>query len=288
MSDSLTDGSTLLDMGDRWPKGAFSHSRFSVLRMCTHAHQLKYVQRVTRVGKRPDALAIGAGFHKGLEIVGNLALENEELATEDWEAAALQAIEGVTGPPSLEITRLLGAYRLKHGEFNAGYGSHTLVATEQVLKANELHRDIGGFAAIADALTRDLDGNLWAWEHKTAGRMPSGELPKIAEGIKSRPQMKALAYCARDVFNEPVGVVHNLITKTRTPATMRVPVTFTDRELDRWAEEQVKLEALLPLDIQNHDACDPPMGFRCQYFEHCHSEDESLKEQLFQIRLPNK
>ncbi len=277
-------------MSERWPEGAFSHTRFATLRQCTHKHQLQYVQKLQRKGTKPLALAVGDGFHVSLEKVALMALGNEDLTVEDWEAAVTSAIAQckLEGPAKLEVTRLVGAYRLRHGEDNAGYGSHYIEHVEKILVAKDLHKDIGGFAAKADAITSDVDGNLWAWEHKTSGRMPSGTDIEIASGIRSRPQMKALAYCARDTFGRNVGVMHNLVTKTKLVGFKRVAVTFTDRELDRWAEEQKKLEALIPLDIQNHDACDPPVGYRCQFFEKCHSEDPVLHEQLFQIRTPHR
>lgn len=270
-----------------WPKGAWSHSKFSELRRCTRAFHLKYDQKLTRAGFRPAALEIGDIFHTALENIGNFSLREKfrDLTVDDWEEACRQARLSVKADPrsGVEATRLVGAYRTHYDVQNAGFGDkHTLLGCEKVFLAKELHASLGGFASKADALTRDDDGFQWVWEHKTGGRMPSGTTDEIIRDVRSRPQMKALAFCARDTLGEPVGVMHNLTTKTRMPDFLRIPLVYSEDELSSWAENQTKLEALIPLDIQNCDACAPPVGFRCQFFEHCWGTDEE-KELLYKI-----
>ena len=268
---------------DRFPKTALSHSQLAELRRCPKAHKLKYRQGLMRKGPPGKALEIGTLFHRVLETVGEQARWGET-AVSDWDAALRNANHGVSDPSAMiEATRLIGAYRLHYGSGNAGYGDSEILAVEEVLETPDLHRDAGGFAAIADAVVREYDGTLAIYEHKTAGRCPDDDEETRRE-LKTGSQAGALAYCARAVYKELPVVIRNVAAKTRVVGLQRVRLVFTDAELDRWAQEQEELvEQMLPLSCANRDACSPPLGFKCNYFEFCHGTDDERAD-LYEAR----
>lgn len=274
-----------------WPKGAWSHSRWQTLRRCPKAHHLKYVERIYPIGEKPEALLIGSMFHFGMEVITDLARRGSQTTPLEWSDAAKQAAaltrkeverQGRVFDPKtiLEGFRLLAVYPKIWGYENAGFGKHTIHASEMVLKGGDLHAALGGFASIADAVT-EFNGQLYVWEHKTAGRMPSGdsEADKIRD-LKSRPQYAALAFCAREHYGKLPIVVHSVTTKTKVVGSARFDIHFTHEELDQWAAEQQELESMVNLKCANRDACAPPVGFRCDYFNHCHGSDEQ-REKLY-------
>jgi len=266
-----------------FPKGAWSHSRWSELRRCPRAYDLKYNQKIYQLGPTPLALEIGIAFHKGLEHVGEIASWGAETSVSDWEEASKKA-RGVVKDPAagLEATRLLGAYRLKYGSANAGYGDAKVLAVEEVLLGGKLHERIGGFAAIADGVVEEPDGTIVLFEHKTSGRAFSGTLEELSKDLKVGSQACGLAYCGRERWGKTPVVVRNVVTKTKLVGFQRIRMTFTDEELDVWARDQEELEGMIGLKCANRDACDPPVGFRCGFFQHCWGTNEDRETLYFQ------
>lgn len=268
-----------------WPEGAWSTSRFSTLRRCPKAHHLKYTQRISPLTAASAALLIGTAFHRGRELVAKLAAAGEPTGREQWaEAIALAAAECESGPASVEAVRLLRAYESRYGATNAGYGSeYTVLSAEQVFAARDLHRNLGGFAAIADAKLRRNDGRLVVVEIKTASRSPAGSIEEAAAERKTWDQALALAYCVRDVEGEIPLILYDVAVKTTVPKFVRIPVEVTAEDLARWAEEHAELEQLVTLRCANRDSCAPPVGYRCDYFDYCHG-DALDRERLYEIR----
>lgn len=260
-----------------WPAGAWSHTQFAELRRCPRAHKLKYRDKLSLIGVTPKALEVGSGFHTVLEIVGERRLRDGVVHVNDWDQALMAARARLQDPSAgIEITRLVGAYRLKYGHENAGYPSdHILQGVEETLLGGELHKDIGGFAAIADGVTHDASGELYIWEHKTAARLPSYDTKEeLIEELKVGSQAMSLAYCGWKRYSRIPKVVRNITTKTRVVDFLRVELSFSQDELLKWEEEQRSLEQLVPLDCANRDACAPPTGFKCQFFKWCHGSEE--------------
>jgi hypothetical protein len=270
---------------ENWPEGSWSHSQWALLRRCPRAHKLKYVHQIVRSGPASDALTIGSGAHRTLELVGAAAIANGSTDDETWTEALKSARAELDGHPAIEVTRLIHAYRTRWGDANAGYDpQYSVVGVESVLRAKTLHASLGGFAAIVDAeLAHDATGRITLVEHKTAGRGFSGVVSDYIAELKSRPQYAAIAYCGRDVYGYVPTVMHNLIVKTKVPTMYRVELEFTDDELDLWEAEQEELEAMAPLSCANRDNCAPAFGFKCDYFEHCHGTSAD-REKLYQLR----
>ena len=262
-----------------WPKGAWSHTQWSELRRCQRAHNLHYKQRIYRLGPTPLALEIGTAFHKGMEHVGEIASWGAETALEDWEEASRKARQIVKDPAAgIEATRLLGSYHREYGVTNGGHGKNKILAVEEVLLGGNLHKDIGGYAAIADAVIEEPDGTIVLYEYKTAGRMPSGTLEELEVELKVGSQACSLAYCGRLKWGKPPVVVRDITTKTNKVGHKRIRMTFTDAELDRWEQDQIDLEQLNGLTCANRDACDPPTGYRCNYFDYCWGSEEAREK----------
>ncbi len=270
-----------------WPRGYWSHSRFSELRRCPKSHDLRYNQKVYPKGSRPDALEIGGYVHDVCEYVGKQCLSGFEPTDYVWQEAEAQARDGLQNPKNMiDGARLISAYRMQYGDEQAGWppDEYELIGVEEVFKARELHQSIGGFASKADVTLRQYgSGRLVVAERKTGARKPSGSMEEIVESLRSRPQLMALAFCARDHYGELPLIIHDLITKTKTVEFYRIEVEVTDADLDRWAREQVELEQMIPLTCANRDACDPPVGFRCQYFKFCHGTDQD-RQALYEIK----
>jgi hypothetical protein len=257
-----------------WPEGAWSPSQFETLRRCPRAHKLRYREKLALIEPPAPAREIGIMFHRVLESVGNAALRGEPTDKELWGLATVAARDKCALPASgLEGTRLVAAYRQRYGDDNAGYGDYKVRAVETTLFGGELHADLGGFASIGDAVVEDADGPI-IFEHKTAGRMMSGEDADVIAQLKVGSQACALTYCYYETFGEIPRFVRNVVTKTRTPDLKRYMLTFNKGDLDRWAEEQRALEVLAPMDFCNRDACAPVVGFRCDFFDYCHGTDE--------------
>jgi hypothetical protein len=229
--------------------------------------------------------AIGKYVHDVLECVGSAWLREEFCSDAVYEQAAAEASAQCEDPLALvEGARLIAAYRLRYGDEVAGWMGYELTGVERVLPAANLHTKLGGFASIADVVVRD-DAGVWVCERKTAGRMPSGTEDLIVRGLRTWPQLLALGYCARDAYgDEYAGIVYDLITKTKQVGFLRLRIPRQDAELDAWAANQQSLEQLVGLDCQNLDACDPTVGFRCDYFDYCHGTEQD-RETLYQIRL---
>lgn len=270
-----------------WPDGAWSHSQFATLRRCPKAHKLRYKRRLQLVGgEKSDALLIGSGFHRGRELVTLEALRGAETDRAVWDSAvAVASAECPSGPAAVEVVRLLRAYQLKYGCDNAGYGHEYEVAgAEQVFTAGDLHASIGGFASIADAhLIRNIDGRHVLVEAKTAGRSPSGTIEHMAAERRTWSQTLSLAYCGWQELGEIPLILYDIVVKNTKPVFFRVPVEVTEADLLRWRAEQEELEQLVPLSCANRDACAPPVGFRCEFFDYCHGSDED-RNAKYEIR----
>jgi hypothetical protein len=266
-----------------WPDGAWSHSRFATLRKCPRSHRLKYVDHVYPAGPASEALQTGSFFHDTLEKVGEAYLNGDvspdspQVFVDDVYDNALAYAKGNCRNSDALITgsRLVAAYRNRYGDALAGWSGYELRGVETVLKARELHADIGGYAAIADVHLGDMQtGKHILVETKTAGRMPFGSSTpeeRAYRSLRLRSQLLSLAYCGRDEFGAIPDVVYNLITKTKATNFWRPErISFTSSELDAWADNQRALEALIPLDCQNLDACDgPTTTWPCDYLNYC-------------------
>lgn len=271
-----------------WPEGAWSTSQKSLLRRCPKAHKLRYQHGLVAKGYANDALLIGTGFHRVRELVCLEVLRGGETTDDVWQAAIETArAECPSGPVSLEITRLARAYMQRYGTDNAGYGENFIVeGSEKVLLGGGLHAAYGGFAAIADAvlLTADDEARRWLVETKTAGRTPAGTIDELAAERRTWDQCLTLAYCGWKTYGEIPGVLYDIVVKNKSPVFLRVPVLVTEAELLKWEAEQIEGEQLFGLSCANRDACAPPVGFRCDYFEFCHGTDED-REQLYTLRV---
>lgn len=277
-----------------WPEGAWSTSQKSLLRRCPKAHKLRYQHGLVPRAVASDALLIGTGFHRVRELVTLEALRGGETTDSVWQHAIETArAECPSGPASLEITRLARAYMQKYGTANAGYGENFIVeGSEKVLLGGGLHREHGGFAAIADAVLFDASSECavkfgymrrWLVETKTAGRTPPGTVDELAAERRTWDQCLSLAYCGWKTYGEIPGVLYDIVVKNKTVAFLRVPVLVTEAELLTWEAEQVESEQLFGLSCANRDACAPPVGFGCDYFKFCHGTDED-REQHYTLR----
>jgi hypothetical protein len=258
---------------DNWPKGAWSHSRWAELRRCPKAHDLRYNQRLYRIGQRPEALEIGSCFHRACELIGLDVLAGHDTHdTALWDEAIRIARSECKSPGAgLQATRLWGAYQKRWGHANAGYGNATLLAVETVLTGGDLHSAVGGYAAIADAAIEDERG-IWIVETKTAARKPSGSDEEIERDIAMQDQVLGLTYCARLKWGDRVqGVLRNIVVKTSLVSFMRPFVEISNEAIDNWLRDQREAEQMVGLTCANRDACAPPMGFRCDYFDYCHA-----------------
>lgn len=263
----------MADKWKKWPKGAWSHSQWETLRRCPKAHKLKHREKLYRVGFKPLALEIGTCFHDALETLGEMAIWGPT-NFQDWDDAVKAARQRCKDPGAgLEATRLIAEYRRFYGYENAGYGDHEVEAVEEVLLCGDLHKDIGGMAAIADAVTL-FQKDRFIWEHKTAGKKSSGTVEEICQSLKVGSQACVLAYAGREKWGTIPTIIRNVTIKTKNVAFERFALTFTDDDLDRWAEDQRELEEMVGLSCANRDACAPTMGYRCGYFEYCHGTDE--------------
>lgn len=266
---------------DNWPKGAWSHSKWAELRRCPKAHDLKYNKRLYRIGKKPDALLIGEIFHRGVELVTIDALAGIDTTWEHWEAAMRMARKEHPKDVKvgLEATRLLAAYAKHYGPENAGYEpEYTITGTEEVLTGGDLHVEHGGYAAIADAILEDIHGPIIV-ETKTAARMPSGTETELKRAIAMQDQVLGLAYCGYKRFGSIPRVMRNIVTKTNQVGFLRLLVDISDEALEKWERDQLESEQLIGLTCANRDACAPPMGFICNYFEHCHGTSTGMDQE---------
>lgn len=267
-----------------WPEGAWSTSQKSLLHRCPKAHKLRYQHGLVTRSAPSDALLIGTGFHRARELVTLEVLRGGETTEECWQQAIETArAECSSGPASLEITRLVRAYMQRYGLENAGYGSLVVEGAEKVLLGGNLHAAYGGFGAIADAVLVDDAGVRWLAETKTAGRTPSGTIDELAAERRTWDQCLSLAYCGWKTYGDAPGVLYDIVVKNKTPVFLRVPVLVTEAELLKWEAEQIEGEQMFGLSCANRDACAPPVGFRCDYFEFCHGTDED-REQLYTLR----
>lgn len=283
-----------------WPEGAWSTSQKSLLRRCPKAHKLRYQHGIVPKATPSEALLIGTGFHRVRELVTLEVLRGNETDEDVWQSAIETArAECPDGPASLEITRLARAYMKRYGTANAGYGDNLVVeGSEKVLLGGELHQAHGGFAAIADAVLLASGGQSSGWfddvvvnaesrrwlvETKTTGRTPSGTIDEIAAERRIWDQCLSLAYCGWKTYGEIPGVLYDIVVKTKTVGFLRVPVVLTEEELLRWEAEQIEAEQLFGLSCANRDACAPPVGFRCDYFDFCYGTADD-KEQLYELR----
>jgi len=270
-----------------WPRGAWSHSRFEVLRRCPRAHKIKYVERIVPLGLPPFNLEVGVGFHRVLEAVGNAVMLGEDSSPERWDAAVLEARGKCSdGKAALEVTRLGNSYQQRWGCANAGYPKDCkLIGVEKTLFGGTLHAAMGGYAAIADGLCEGSKG-LEVYEHKTAARMPSGSYEEVVRKLKVGSQACSLAYCAWKTLGEIPCVVRNIITKTKVPDVARFTLKFTEDELLKWEQDQVELEQLVGLTCANRDACAPVVGFECDYLAYCHGTEAD--KELYGPRVSSK
>ena len=266
-----------------WPEGAWSTSQKSLLHRCPKAHKLRYQHGLVAKGEPSDALLIGTGFHRVRELVCLEILRGGETTDDVWQQAIETArAECSSGPASLEITRLVRAYMRRYGLENAGYGDgYSVEAAEKVLLGGDLHKAHGGFGAVADAVL--FNDRIWLVETKTAGRTPPGTIDELAAERRTWDQCLSLAYCGWKTYGDVPGVLYDIVVKNKTPVFLRVPVLVTEAELLKWEAEQIEGEQMFGLSCANRDACAPPVGFRCDYFEFCHGTDAD-REQLYTLR----
>lgn len=264
-------------MSDRsnWPVGAWSYTQSSELARCNRAHTLRYVRGVSLLANKPLPLSVGDYGHKVLEYVGRECLRGSPADDHAYEEGARQAQMSIDDLDAIiEGTRLIGAYRMRYGDELAGWDGWDLVDVERTFRAKDLHASIGGYAQIADVVLRDPgDGKLCIAERKFLARRPNGidkDPERVIRGLRTRPQLLGLAFCARDELGEVADIIYDVIVKTRVVGFERIRVPIDNELLDRWGEDQHKREKLIGLDIPNWDQCDPPYGFPCWAFDWCH------------------
>lgn len=309
---------SLIQQAQRYTATSFGHSRWEAFQNCETEHYLRHHARV-RPKLRPRAPDIGTVVHIGLAAQALAAMRN--LDVQLWQ----EAIRTCHRPPDIiaEAKRLLGGYFLQYGLENAGWGSDArIVGVEEYLAADltpqrgsTLRKALSPrgdlyapgpahystrYDLIVEAVLPDADASgspeLALVDHKTAAHRvigdafgPEAEAACIAEFVKYArvdPQFLGQCWLYRERTGRVVPVVVNVLSKTKVPEYTRVVLRFTASDIDAWAENQRRIEAVrLPLmqdpayqPLKNYGSCKPPIGSPCWAFDWCHGTEADHTE----------
>ena len=303
---------SLIAEARRYTATEFGHSRWAAFHECETKHHLLFHQHV-RPKKRPLAPDIGTLVHIALAAQELAAKNNLQLQL--WQ----EAIRTSHRPPevTLEATRLVAGYFLFWGVDNGGWGEGTkLIGIEEYLSAAEANsasgksykvgRPIGfphsystRYDQIVETWLRSDDGELLKniaypvrskalVDHKTRGTRIK-DVRKFVRLAHADTQFLGHAYLWRERTGEHLPVIYNAIVKTKVPEYMRIVIHYKDEELDRWAANQAKIELRrLPLmqdpehdTLMNYEACVPPIGSPCDFFDWCHGDEQSRLDNYY-------
>lgn len=258
-------------------------SRWKEAKRCPYAHHLRYIQQV-RPKEQADYFALG---NLGHAVIGYLAMGSRDGFNAKVDHVIEEAKKRKLFPMDIisEGRRLLKAYVAKWGPQNGGFGE-----TVDVLEVEYLMKGkIGGckYTARADLLletdhpTEDRS-HLVIVDHKFWAKMPSDDDDVLVKKLSVNSQFMGLCWLLREQEEEMPSFCLNIITKTRIPDFKRLIWTYSDEELDRWAEAHAEFlgSGMVDQTWQNYSECVPWVGKPCWAFEWCHGA-EGAREELY-------
>lgn len=262
---------------------------------CPRMYYFAYVERLVPVVESPKLL-FGKGIHKGLEAYYKTSLREEALAAYRQWLAEQEAylMENNADPEHVKEASEIGElllgvyidYAEKKDNFKAVAVEQEFVAPIWPPDGSPLeHQHAGRW----DGVVRNMYGDLWLMEHKTARDFPT-EIE-----LQLNPQVSYYLLAAQQLYDEPVrGVVYNVIRKVhparaRSPVIFRRLITRTAVEL-KHAQEQLYRATVRMLSDEHFD---PIPGFhcswKCAYQQLClclqdGTDYQPLAEQMFRVR----
>lgn len=261
-------------------------SRWATHNRCGQEYDLRYNRKIRRLPmtagvtdpSKANPLNVGTLVHGGIRLVETGSMTAAAAIEALGDAAALNP--RFSRFDVAEAERLLTAYWAHWGEEYAGWREGVIVeATELQLKAAGLQH-----TGAVDTLLRYPDGSVAIVDTKTRAQ----KLPDDCERLfATNPQFLSLSYMLQELMDldSPPPVIVNAIVKTKVPDFDRPVVRFTQTQVDRWAGNQRLIEEQNERHVErgskpsgdtrlytmNYNACAPPFGYKCDYFDYCHA-----------------
>lgn len=266
-------------------------SQINAYQTCPRLYYFAYVERLAPVSENPK-LVFGKGVHKGLEVYYSTGRKEDALAAYQlWLSEQETALEETATENAALGVVLLNAYI----DYATREDNFKTIAAEQQfvvpIWAPDGTLTEYEHAGTVDGVVRNVYGDLWLMEHKTARSFPS-EIE-----LQLNQQVSHYLLAAQQLFDEPVrGVVYNVIRKVnparaRTPVIARTLVTRTTTELKNTQQQVYRVVVQMHAD-QHYD---PTPGFhcswRCAYQQLCMCLQDGtdytpLAEHMFRVKEP--
>lgn len=279
----------IVDVGAS-PYGSTFHKS---LLACPREHGLSHIAKI-KPEIVADALSAGWLFHHCLELLYR-AVQAHQQASNDkfdsdgflfggWKAGmakAFAAIDTFSAEPGYdEIEADVRRMLIQYDEVYAGRDRWVILAVEETL----IYEGEINYSTRLDLLVQDLDrgGDMYVVEHKTARMITSELLDNYQLDLQILGQVWLLKKCV-DLKRYPHfgGVKINIVTKHKTPQTVRVDVAPSDAHLQafynaqrQWGQLRKIMERMGWPRALGHCAGYARGYSRCQYFDLCHGHPQ--------------
>lgn len=287
--DTLLD--ELLDSDRRGGPTPHGWHKWNDLLQCPRKFDLLYNQE-RRPDARSNALEFGGLLHECLalyyeEADAFLSETDNRRANRLYEAYCdaprwLRLLEGVTdagiesyADVAADVKRIMNAYLAQYPTMKDTFLQYPMVAIEEFV-------EVAGtfpFTSRIDLVYQGA-GGLWVVDHKSSRSMSAD----LTSGWAINGQMLGLSYAALHHWPDAhvLGLVINVLVRTKTPQFKRVTLPFRPDLVEEWrVNMELWLEHVLPFYERlgwppNYASCIHRYG-RCPFYTYCEAgQDDAL------------
>lgn len=242
-----------------------TQSEFKTFKSCRLKHHLQYVELLASK-KPPGYFRFGSAIHKGLEVFHGNGHDSVKAgnAFEDLYRAEIHKLEA---NPDVDLwdedrdefeaeIELGRAMLRRYKSFNDSQRAFEIVALEQKFTVNL--RTLTGrkspvkLSGKIDGIVKDIHGNLFLLEHKTAANIDS----KYEAKLELDDQVNTYLWAAIELGYPVSGVIYNVLAKwvPHAPALLKSGKLSTDKR--QKTTYDLYVEAIAEHNLQAEDYSD--------------------------------